>query len=81
MKARAYLRVARDDRGRAKIVATVKPSDVPLTDSRDRPLPTVYFGVDFEIPDAMFDRASDVIATVTVSEDQAHIAADVVERA
>lgn len=80
MKTRVYLRVARDSRGKAKVSATMRPSDAPIYDSRNVPLPTVAFAVELDIPGVMFDRATQVIASITIPEDQATIAADVVER-
>lgn len=79
MKAKVYLRVARDDRGKAKVAANVRPNDAPLTDSNNYVLPTVAFGVVLDIPDALFSRAAEIIATLTIPEDQAHIAAKVEE--
>lgn len=81
MRTRVYLRIARDKRGRGKAVATLKPTDTPLYDSNNSALPTVAFAVDLNVPDVMFDRAAQVIASITIPEDQATIAADVVERA
>lgn len=82
MKTRVYLRVARDKRGKARVVATVKPNARPLEAGGARPLdflPTVAFAVDLNVPDSMFDQASRVVAELTISEDTADIAAEVRE--
>lgn len=80
MKTRVHLRVARDKRGRGKVVATLKPTDTPLYDGGNDALPTVAFAIDLDVPDVMFSRAAQVIASITIPEEQATIAADVVER-
>lgn len=70
MRARIYLRVARDGY-KYKVDAGIKSSEMPLSKAVGYPaekvfLPTVGFAVDFEIPDAMFSRASVVIAEINV---------------
>lgn len=77
MKTRVYLRVARTATGKTKVVAATKPTSRPVTDANAEPLPTVAFGIALEIPDVLFNRASQVIATLTIPEEQAVIAADV----
>jgi len=59
MKARIYLKVARNKRG-VKVSAHPKPSYTPLTRSAsgsyDRvALPTVHLAIDLEIPDEAFN--------------------------
>lgn len=80
MKVKAHIRVARGSNGKAQLAATVKPSTSPLTMANGTPLPTIAFTVEFEVPDAMFRHAEQVIATLTIPESQAEILADVTER-
>jgi hypothetical protein len=80
MKVKAYLRVAKDRNGRSRVQANAKPSQAPLTRSDGTILPTVSFAVELDVPDAMFRRAEQVIATLTIPESQAEIAAEVTER-
>ena len=65
MKARVYLRVARSEKRGSnpgfKVAANVKPNQHPL-EASDGWLPTASFAVDLDIPDVMFDRASEVLA-------------------
>jgi hypothetical protein len=80
MKVKAYVRIARDpDRPLyPKIEATVKPSSRPLTRSDGRTeLPTIAFALELIVPDALFRQAEQVIATVTIPEAAATVAADV----
>lgn len=68
-KITAYLRIGRRDSGSFSVAATSNPSDVPLKDGNGRDIPTVAFGVRFNIPDAVFDSASRVIAELTIPEE------------
>ena len=77
MRIRAYMRVAESPRSRPRITVTTKPNGRALTDAGGHELPTVAFAVDFEVPDAMFRQAEQVIATISVPESAATIAADV----
>lgn len=81
MRTRVYLRVARDKRGKARVVATAKPNHRPLESGSTRGpydfLPTVAFAMDLDVPDAMFEQASRVVAELTIADDQAVIAAEV----
>jgi len=80
MKLTAYIRVARNpDRAKAQIAANLKPNTAPLTNSRGDALPTIAFAIKLDIPDAMFSRASQVIAELTIPEESAEIAATVRE--
>lgn len=80
MKVKAHIRVAKGSNGKSQLTATVKPSTAPLTMANGTPLPTIAFAVVFEVPDAMFRQAEQVIATLTIPESQAQIAADITER-
>lgn len=77
MKVKAHIRVGKDRRGHTQLTATTKPSLRPLSKSNGTVLPTVAFAVEFDVPDSMFKRAEDVIATVTIQD--AEIAAEVRE--
>jgi hypothetical protein len=87
MKATVYLRVAvdkqaRNMRGRQpRFAATQRPTVEPIyTTDHHRALPTVAFALALDLPDSMFERASEVIAELNISEDDAQIAATVVDR-
>lgn len=85
MKVRAYLRVAKTGRGSRspyKIHASSKPDHRPLSSGYGRSetvLPTVAFAIDVDIPDKLFKQAEQVIAEITIPEDQAVIAAEVAQ--
>lgn len=61
MKIRTYIRIGKKKRGGYKIVASEKPSTAKV-DS----YPTVSFGLDFELPDDIFEQHKEVIAEVKV---------------
>jgi hypothetical protein len=82
MKCRVYLRVAktkkRSNSPGYKVAATlkVKASHEPLnTDARF--LPTAAFAVDLDIPDVMFERASEVLAELVIDPEDAAIAVQI----
>lgn len=78
MKARVYLRVARDKKRRTtKVMANVKPNHAPIADPSGNLLPTIAFGLDLEIPDKVFEQAEQVIATIQIPDSAAEIAAEV----
>lgn len=80
MNLRVYLRVAHQPSGKPKVAAGVRPSKLPLYDSSgNRPIPTVAFAIDLDLPDAMFRAAERVIAELTVPESAAEVAAKVRE--
>jgi hypothetical protein len=79
MKVKTYIRVARNGTRQPIVAANVKPSHKPLSSTTGKPLPTVAFAVEMDVPDAMFKRAEQVLATLTVSESIAAIAAEVSE--
>lgn len=68
MKVRAYVRVARLENGKSRLVTTSRPSNVALTDGYGDALPTVSFAVDFNVDDLSFRRASNVIAVIEVAD-------------
>ena len=79
MKAKIYLRVAKNPSGRTplRVDASAKPTYRPLTTSIGDPLPTLSFAVMLNIPDEAFRRAEQVIAEIDVPEDLVAIAAEV----
>lgn len=69
-KVRAHLRIARTQKGN-KIEASAKPNYEPLSTAvygggKDF-LPTIFFAVDFEIPEILFTQAENVVALVNLS--------------
>lgn len=79
MKVKTHLRVGYDKRRRKpQVVANVRPNHTPLSaGSPQEFLPTVAFAIVLDIPDAMFERAGQVIAELTIPEDAVEIAAEV----
>lgn len=77
MKATTYLKFAKNNLGRVKVVASAKADSTPVNDSYGKPLPTVYFAVDFNIPDELFEQASNVIASIDVQSQDVKIAGGV----
>lgn len=81
MKVKTYMRVGYDQKRRKTMVeANAKPSGRALRGSNGTDLPTVAFAVEFEIPDQMFKQAEQVIATLTIRQENALIAAEVTPR-
>lgn len=77
MNVTAYLRVGYVKRtGHKKVAVGAKPNYTPLMRG-ENPMPTVAFAIALEIPDAMFAHAEQVIATLTVPEEAAAVAAQV----
>lgn len=81
MKAKLYVRVAKDDNAhrwdhRTKAIAQTKLNREPLT-AGDRVLPTVYFAIDLDVADDLFEQAERVIASMEVTGAQAEVAAQV----
>ncbi len=87
MKVKGYIRIGHGKtaggKPNTKLAIAVRPSVVPLVHkgswSGDTVLPTVAFAIEFDVPDALFAQASEVIATLSVPEDRATIAAEVAE--
>lgn len=70
-----YVRVARDRGGKIKIRGTEKSSVAQLeitTYPKATPLPTVFFALRLDIPDAAFKRAETVIAELKLKEEDLH---------
>jgi len=68
MKVKAHIRVARNTNRRPMVVATAKPNSRPLTSASGDPLPTVMFAVEFDVADALLNKASEVIAQIKVEQ-------------
>lgn len=80
MKTTVYMRVGTQRNRRVKVDArTTRPTSAPLYESNGDAMPTVAFAIKLELPDAMFNRAREVLAEITVPEEQAQIAAEVVQ--
>lgn len=81
MRARVYLKIAKNGY-KYKVKATTKSDSTPLKleggyNKEDTFLPTVGFGVDFVIPDELFDAAQQIIAEIDVSTKGAKVLAEV----
>lgn len=81
MKIKAYLRVAKNPRGRRpyRVTASQQPNHQPLENSVGDPLPTLSFAVVFDVPENAFKQAEQVIAEITIPESAIEIAAEVKE--
>lgn len=80
MKTKVYMRIAKHPRGRNasyKVEASTKPDQRPLVGSGANVLPTVAFAIEFDIPEAAFMTAEQVIAEIKIPEAEVKIAADV----
>lgn len=80
MKTKIYMRIAKHPTGRKatyKVHAGTEPDQRPLIGPSAQVLPTVAFAVEFEIPDAAFRGAEQVIAQINIPESELEIAADV----
>lgn len=82
MKTTIYLRVAKTKKG-AKCSASSKPNNEPLqltkgwNNSSKEFVPTVAFAVTVDIPDSLFNKASQVIASLSVTEKNSIVAAQI----
>lgn len=80
MLVRTYLRIGKTRRG-YKVDASEKPNYEPLFvkeyGSGKRYIPTVAFGLEFDIPDKLFKGASLIIGLVNVGEEEVRIAANI----
>lgn len=79
-KVRTCLRVGRKPQSGGFLVsAQNNPNPRPLESKPGKAIPTVSFAILLDIPDAMFDRAGEVVAEITVPEEDIVIAAKVQE--
>ena len=75
MKITTYLRIAQGGRRGYKVSASSTPVYEPLMSSayNKRFLPTVFFAVNFDIPEVLFKQAEQVIGTIDVQTKQATV--------
>lgn len=80
MKTTIYLRIGKDNKlkkgipgDRIRVEATEKPNFAPLKIGQ-RFIPTVSFGVEFEIPDELFKGAGLIVGLLKLTTEQAKIA-------
>lgn len=76
MIATIYLRIAKTKKGATRVEAAEKPNYAPLK-SGTRFLPTVSFGVQFDIPDELFKGASLLVGILKLNMEEAKIAANI----
>lgn len=78
MKARIYLRLAKNANGRHpfKVEANTSPWHAPLKKG-DEHLPTVAFAIDIVLPDDAFKQAEQVIAEIKIPNDAFDVAGEV----
>lgn len=83
VKVTAFVRVGVDrhastTRGRKpKVTASAKLNEEPFYNNQGDAVPTVAFAVELDLPAAMFRQAETVIASMTIPEESATIAAKV----
>lgn len=74
MKTTIYLRIAKDSKkNTVKVEASDKPNQTPLKIGQ-RFIPTVAFGVEFEIPDELFQGAGLIVGLLKLTTEEAKIA-------
>jgi hypothetical protein len=81
MKVRIYFRVGRSARSprQPRFAVGRKPNPAALTNARNEPIPTVGFAIDLDVPDALFEQPSRVVAELTIPEPAADVLAIVRE--
>lgn len=80
MRTKVHLRVAKQKGSRRpKVAANAQPTQAPLTDTAGRILPTTCFALELDIPDAAFESAARVVASLRVPPERLEIAAEVLE--
>jgi hypothetical protein len=79
-KLKVYLRVAQTQGSAGhRVVATTRPSHIPLSDAYSTVLPTIAFAVMLDIDPAAFRLAERVIAELTVAPQDVTVAAELAE--
>jgi hypothetical protein len=79
-KIKVYLRVARTQGSAGhRVVATTRPSHIPLSDAYGTVLPTIAFAIVLDIDSAAFRQAEQVIAELIVAERDVTVAAELDE--
>lgn len=81
MIVKAYIRVAEGGNGKPRILATTRYSPEPIKTQFGHALPTVAFAIEFDVPDALFEQAEEIIATVSIPEEAARPIVATVEMA
>jgi len=79
-KAKLYVRAAMVD-DEITIKASTKVNHEALSKYHGRTkyiFPTIYFAVDFDLPEKLFEQAEKVLATIDVDSDKVKIASTVV---
>jgi len=83
MKTKIYLRIAKTDKGRTSVAASVRPNYEPLMCAKPHnvklALPTLSFAVEFEVPDELFKQAESVVATINLTKEKAVICGKVAQ--
>lgn len=79
MKAKVYLRVADSKNQGVRVQASgTRPFLEPFYSGYpEKPVPTVAFAIELDIPEAAFTRAAAVVAEIDVPEEAIEIAAGV----
>lgn len=83
MKATVYLRIAKGGKKGFKVEASTTPNNTPILqkggyNQADVYLPTVSFGVDFDLDDKLFKQAETIVATINVAMKDGAIANELV---
>lgn len=73
MKTTVYLRIAKTKKGTCKVEASDKPNYAPLK-TGTRFLPTVSFGVEFDVPDILFQGAGIMVGLIKLTTEEVKIA-------
>lgn len=73
MKTVIYLRIAKTKKGKTKVEASEEPNYAPLKVG-SRFIPTVSFGVEFDVPDELFQGASLIVGLLKLKTEEAKIA-------
>lgn len=70
MKTKIHLRIAKNKKGGLAVSATTRPSYEPLHTQNygKAAFPTVAFAVEFDIPDALFKQADEVVAKINLEK-------------
>lgn len=77
MKTTIYLRVGKDaKKDQIRVEASDKPNFIPLKIGQ-RFIPTVAFGVEFDIPDPLFQGAALIVGLLKLKTEEVKIATSV----
>lgn len=72
MKTTVYLRIAKGGKKGFKVEASTVPNNIPIIQkggygSSDLYLPTVSFGVEFDLDEKLFKQAETIVASINVA--------------